>query len=96
MQCTLEELRQKEVIDMRTGERLGYIDDIDMDMDSRVIRGFRIYGRRFLGGFFRREPDLFIPCDAVKLYGMDVLLTEYAETVGQCAQKKRLSTSKDC
>ncbi len=96
MQCTLEELRQKEVIDMRTGERLGFIDDLEIDLDSRIIRGFRIYGRRFFSGIFRREPDLFIPYDAVKLYGKDVLLIEYAEAVGQCAQKKWFSTVKDC
>lgn len=87
MRWNLEELRQKEVINMYTGEKLGYIDDVELDVDSRTIRGFVIYGRRYFGGLIRKEEDLFIPCDSIRLYGKDVLLTESAGTFKQHVQK---------
>jgi YlmC/YmxH family sporulation protein len=87
MQWKLEDLRHKEVIDLRTGEKLGYIDDVELDTDSRTIRGFVIYGRRCFWGLFRREEDLFIPCESVRLYGKDVLLTDFAEGFGGHVQK---------
>lgn len=75
MLCSLEDLRKKEVIDITTGERLGYIDDLQLDTDGRRIRGYLIYGRR-LFRLIRREEDVLIPCDNVRLYGKDVLLVE--------------------
>ena len=64
---------------MYTGEKLGYIDDVELDVNSCTIKGFVIYGRRCFGGLFRREADLFIPCGSIRLYGKDVLLTESSE-----------------
>ncbi len=75
MLCSLEDLRKKEVIDITTGERLGYIDDLQLDTDGRRIRGYLIYGRR-LFRLIRREEDVLIPCDNVRVYGKDVLLVE--------------------
>ena len=94
LQWNLEELRKKEVIHMYTGEKLGYIDDVQLDLDSRTIRGFIICGRSCLGGLFRREEDLFIPCSSVRLYGKDVLLTESAEKIGHNIQNQLFSTFK--
>lgn len=74
MTGSLQELRRKEVVDVITGERLGFIDDVHFDLDKHRITGFVMLGRRtFLG---RREPDLLIPCESVRLYGKDVLLVE--------------------
>ncbi len=87
MRWNLEDLRRKEVIDLRTGEKLGYIDDVELDVDSRTIRGYVIYGRRYFCGLIRREDDLFIPCDAIRLYGKDVLLTDSVEAFVSHAQK---------
>ncbi len=75
MLCSLEELRKKDVIDIRTGEKLGYIDDIQLDTDHRTIHGYLIYGRRILG-LFKREEDLVIPWECLKVYGKDVVLVE--------------------
>lgn len=37
MVCSLEELKSKEVIDIKTGERLGYIDDVRMDVAASEV-----------------------------------------------------------
>jgi len=76
VQCSLDALRRKEVIDVHTGEKLGFIDDLELDTDHCSLRGFVIYGRRRLFGLFGRDADIFIPCEGVRLYGKDVLLAE--------------------
>ncbi len=87
MRCSLDELRQKEVVNLITGERLGYIDDVDVDLNSQTLRGYRIYGRRMLFGLVKLEDDLFVPCEGVKLYGKDVVLTDKVETIGRLHKK---------
>ena len=50
MVCGLEDLRCKEVIDVKTGERLGYIDDAEINIDTAEVSAFVIYGRRGIFG----------------------------------------------
>lgn len=91
MWCTLEELRHKEVIDCSTGERLGYIDDVEFDLDSQHLIGFRILGRHLFFGMIRLEADLFIPCEWVRLYGKDIVLTDSSQIMGKVNKKKQKS-----
>lgn len=88
MWCSLEEIRHKEVIDSSTGERLGFIDDIEFDPESRHVIGFRIFGRHLFFGLIRLEADLFIPCEWVKLYGKDIVLTDSSRAIGKIDKKK--------
>ncbi len=76
MLCTLEELRQKEVIDISTGERLGYIDDIEIDTDSGTVEKIIIYGSKGIFGLFGKEDDVVINCGDIKVIGSDVILAE--------------------
>ena len=94
MQYSLEELRKKEVIHLGTGEKLGYIDDVQLDADSCTISGFLIYGRRCFFGLFSRESDLCIPCSSIRLYGKDVILTDHTEEIGRNVQNSTFSTLK--
>ena len=92
MWCSLEDLRQKEVIDASTGERLGVIDDIEFDTGSRTIIGFRIYGRHLFFGLIRLEEDLFIPIEWIRLYGKDIILTDSSQIVGRMNKNKKKIT----
>lgn len=76
MEGSLEELRRKEVVDITTGERLGFIDDVHFDLEQQKITGFVMYGRRNFLRFGRKDADLTIPCGNIRLYGKDVLLVE--------------------
>ena len=74
MICKLEDLRSKEVIDINSGERLGYIDDVEINLDTSEAVALVIYGSpRFLG-IFGREDDVVIPCGDIKVIGTDVIL----------------------
>lgn len=80
MICRLEDLRKKEVIDILTGERLGYIDDVEMNIEKSTVQSFVIYGRERLFGFLGREDDVVIPCSEIKVVGNDVVLIKHSET----------------
>ena len=92
MWCSLDELRQKEVIDATTGEKLGYIDDIEFDSESKSVLGFRIYGRRLFFGLFKLEADLFIPCEWIRLYGKDIVLTDSSQVVDETYKNNKRTT----
>ena len=74
MKCGLGDLRRKEVIDIATGERLGYIDDAVIDLDASKIESLTIFGRQRLFGIFGRNEDLYIPCSDIRVIGTDVIL----------------------
>lgn len=76
----LEELRKKEVIDIVTGERLGYIDDAEMNIEKSAVQSFVIYGRERLFGILGREDDVVIPCSEIKVVGNDVILIKHSES----------------
>ncbi|MDE7099199.1 MAG: YlmC/YmxH family sporulation protein [Ruminococcus sp.] len=76
MVCSLDKLKTKEVINIKTGERLGYIDDIRMNTDNSEVLSLLIYGGYRFFGLFGRENDTEIPCNSIKVIGDDVILVD--------------------
>lgn len=76
MICSLEDLRRKEVIDITNGERLGYIDDAEMNLETSEVKALMIYGRQRLFGLLGREADVVIPCSDIRVVGSDVILVK--------------------
>ena len=74
MVCSLDELRRKEVIDINNGERLGYIDDVRIDLRTSSVEALLIYGRVRFFGVFGKEDDVLIPCGDIRVVGSDVVL----------------------
>ncbi|MBO5163579.1 MAG: YlmC/YmxH family sporulation protein [Ruminococcus sp.] len=81
MVCSLEELKSKEVIDIKTGERLGFIDDVRMDVSSSEVLSLLIYGGYRFFGLFGKENDTEIPCEAVKVIGSDTILVDSVSAI---------------
>ena len=71
---TLRELSEQDVIQLKTGENLGRIDDLafaDGQITEVILRG-----RAKLFGLLGRDDDLFIPWAAVKNIGTDVIMVD--------------------
>lgn len=81
MICSLEELKSKEVIDIKTGERLGYIDDVRMDVAASEVLSLLIYGGYRFFGLFGKENDTEIPCVSIKVIGSDIILVDSASAI---------------
>lgn len=74
MRCTLSEIRNKEVINIKNGARLGYVDDIEFETETASVKSFIVYGRTRFFGFLGREDDLIITCDEIEVVGVDTIL----------------------
>ena len=88
MLLSFEELCRKEVIDIATGERLGFIDDIEVDIESGSVRSLIIYGGARLWGIFGRVNDMVISCKDIKVVGEDVVLVERDKSAGSAQLTK--------
>ena len=73
---TLYELHAKDVIQNKTGEKLGRIDDMVFSADTAQIEKAVLRGRPRCCGLFGRGPDLEIPWGDVKTIGTDVLIVD--------------------
>lgn len=93
MICGLEEMRRKEVIDIKTGERLGYIDDIQINIETSEVMALVIYGRMGIFGILGKEEDVVIQCSEIKVIGSDIILIEREENKipSYTTNKKRFS-----
>jgi len=72
-----DKLKNKEVINIGDGKSLGFVYDIEVDLDKGVIDGIVIpAGKGFLGFFSKRDGDTVIKWDKVRTVGDDVILVD--------------------
>ena len=76
MRTRIAELRWKEVVDVQNGSRFGYVEDLEVDLESGQVRALVLPGRRRLFGLLGREEDRYIPWNAVRRFGEDIILVE--------------------
>ncbi len=76
MICSLTEIKDKDIINVKSGENLGYADDICLDTKTAAVTGLVIYGKpRYFGIFGAREKNI-IGYEHIRLIGKDVILVE--------------------
>ena len=76
METRIAELRYKEVISVEDGSRFGFVGDMEVDLDSGQVRALVVPGRLRLFGLLGREEDRYIPWNAVRRFGEDIILVE--------------------
>lgn len=73
------DFRQKEVINIKTGRRIGFISDVDIDMDNGTLNSVIIPGNGKFLGLFGGEKDIVIPWNAIRTIGDDIILVDFNE-----------------
>lgn len=73
------ELREKEVINLCDGKRLGYIMDVEFDVCSGKIEKVIIPGPGKICGVFGTDHEYVIPFGCIKKIGPDFVLMEIQE-----------------
>ena len=73
-------MRNKEVINIKNGARLGYVDDVEFETETASVKSFIVYGRTRFFGFLGREDDLVITCDEIEVIGIDTILISADDT----------------
>ncbi len=86
MPCKVTDLRCKEVINVRDGARLGYISDVEVDVDCGRVVSIVVPG----GGFnlFGGE-EYVIPWENICRIGEDIVLVDYEFRPRPPKEKKR-------
>jgi YlmC/YmxH family sporulation protein len=69
-------LRQKEVVNIVDGARLGYICDLVLDICTGKICAIVVPGAARFSLFFKGERDQIIPWKNIRKIGEDVILVE--------------------
>ena len=73
------EFKQKEVINIKTGKRLGAVVDFDIDSRSGRIVGILLPPAGKFTIFSKGEQDIFVPWENIRKIGDDVVLIDTPE-----------------
>lgn len=75
MDISFVEIREKEVVNIFDGKKLGHIIDIIFERESGRVKGVVVPG---IKKFMRKTEDIFVPIENLKKIGEDVLLVKLA------------------
>ena len=73
MEISFADLKEKEIINIYDGKKIGRIIDVLFDIESGVVRGIVVPAEKKL---FRKGEDIFIPLEKLKKIGDDVILVK--------------------
>ena len=76
MTSYFSDLRYKEVIDIHTGLRLGYVCDLEFDDSEGRLVSLVTPGRSKFFGLLGREDDYIIPWESIRKMGDDIILVD--------------------
>ena len=72
----ISDLKQKEVINICDCKRLGYVGDVDFDMDTGCLLAIIVPGPGCFCGFLVREKEYIIPYSDICQVGRDITLVK--------------------
>ena len=76
MICSVSELRCKEIINLNTGQRLGFVYDVEISLPEGQVIALFVPGPARFFGLFGREEDLVVPWEKITKIGADIVLVD--------------------
>lgn len=70
----ISDIREKEVINVHNGERLGYVYDFEMDIDKGMLTAIIMPGGGKVMGLFSKPNDIEIEWRRIIKIGIDTIL----------------------
>ena len=80
MKCSIADMRNKEVINLQDGTRLGFVGDVEIDTENAKLTTIIIYGRSRLFGLLGRTDDIMIPWENIDVIGDETILVNHTYT----------------
>ncbi len=74
MLCTFDDIRNKEIISIKSGAKMGYADDVEFDTCTAKICRIVIFGKAKLFGLLGRDDDVSICWSDIEVIGEDAIL----------------------
>ncbi len=76
MTCRIAELRNKQVVCVKSGEIIGYISDIEINTKTGNLQSLVIFGKPKLMGLFGKYEDIIIPWNDIEVIGQETVLVK--------------------
>ena len=89
MKCSIADMRNKEVINLQDGTRLGFVGDVEIDTENAKLTTIIIYGRSRLFGLLGRTDDIMIPWENIDVIGDETILVNH--TIYASPQRRKQS-----
>ena len=87
MTCRIVDMRNKDVININDGARLGYVSDVEVDTCTAQLTAIIIYGRPKLFGLLGHEDDCVISWKDIEVIGEDTILVNCC--CNHCSQGRK-------
>ena len=75
----LSELKEKEVVNIKSCKKIGYIGDLEIDICSGCVKDVIVPEHRSICNFFSSENECVIPFCQIKQIGPDIILVDIPE-----------------
>ena len=89
MATKISQLQCKEVICVTSGQRLGFIEDVEVEIPEGRVQALIVPGPCRFFGFLGRQDDYIIPWSRICRMGPDIVLVDVKPEEGRCARGKR-------
>lgn len=86
MFCRIVDMKNKEVISVKDGCRIGCVNDVEIDMKCAKLVSIIVYGKLKFFGILGREDDIVIKWENIEVIGDDTILVRDNPL---CRRKKR-------
>lgn len=70
------ELKQREVINITTAERIGFISDVEMNFENGCVESLIVPVKNGFSGFLGKKQDMVVPWEKIVSVGRDLVLVE--------------------
>ena len=70
------DFKHKEVINISDGRRLGFVQDVNAELDSGTITSIVVPGNSKVFNLFSGDQTIVIPWSRIKCIGEDIILVE--------------------
>lgn len=77
MNCCVTDLRDKEIINLKDGCRLGSVCDVEIDTCTGRVLALIIFGKSKFMGFGARTDDIRIAWEEIEVIGDDTILVRF-------------------
>ncbi len=73
------DFKQKEVVNISDGRRLGFVCDVEIDLEEGKVEAIVLPGVGRLFGLLGKESEFIIPWDKIVKIGEDIILVDLDE-----------------
>lgn len=70
------DFKRKEVINLKDGKRLGYVQDVNADFKTGTITELIVPGNTKFFNIFSNSNDVIIPWTSIKVIGEDIIIVD--------------------